>query len=39
MVQLAEELKDPDRGYGDVHFMNKEDAIYRKILIHSQGGG
>ena len=38
MVQLAHELELPIAATGDVHYMNKEDAIYRKILIHSQSG-
>ena len=38
MVDLAHELNKLIIATGDVHFMNKEDAIYRKILIHSQGG-
>lgn len=38
MVEIGKELGKPVVATGDVHYLNKEDSIYRKILIHSQGG-
>ena len=37
-VQIGDELGKPVVVTGDVHYLNPEDAIYRKILISSQGG-
>lgn len=38
MIQLGHDLDKPVVATGDVHYLNPVDAIYRKILIHSQGG-
>lgn len=38
MVEIGSELNKPVVATGDVHYLNKEDSIYRKILIHSQAG-
>ncbi|MDR3189781.1 MAG: PolC-type DNA polymerase III [Lactobacillaceae bacterium] len=37
-VEIGAELNKPVVVTGDVHYLNPEDAIYRKILINSQGG-
>ncbi|MCA9765648.1 MAG: PolC-type DNA polymerase III [Carnobacterium sp.] len=38
LVQIGEELGKPVVATGNVHYLNPEDYIYRKILINSQGG-
>ncbi|MDN6569044.1 MAG: PolC-type DNA polymerase III, partial [Tetragenococcus halophilus] len=38
LVSIGEELDKPVVASGDVHYINDEEAIYRKILINSMGG-
>ncbi|MEJ6400724.1 PolC-type DNA polymerase III [Nicoliella lavandulae] len=38
MVQLGKDLDKPVVATGDVHYLDPHEYIYRKILIHSQGG-
>lgn len=38
LVQIGEDLNIPAVATGNVHYLNPEDSIYRKILINSQGG-
>ncbi|WP_379967305.1 PolC-type DNA polymerase III [Ectobacillus sp. sgz5001026] len=38
LVTLGKKLNKPVVATGNVHYLNPEDAIYRKILVNSQGG-
>ncbi|WP_430696768.1 PolC-type DNA polymerase III [Metabacillus mangrovi] len=38
IVALGEKLGKPVAATGNVHYLNPEDKVYRKILVSSQGG-
>ena len=38
LVTIGQKLNKPVIATGNVHYLNEEDAIYRKILINSMGG-
>lgn len=38
IVKLGEKLELPVTATGNVHYLNENDKIYRKILVSSQGG-
>lgn len=37
LVRIGKELDKPVVATGNVHYLNEEDAIYRKILVNSMG--
>jgi DNA polymerase-3 subunit alpha (Gram-positive type) len=38
LIAIGDELGKPVVATGNVHYLNEEDAIYRKILVNSMGG-
>lgn len=38
IIKIGHSLNKPVVATGDAHYLDPTDAIYRKILIHSQGG-
>ncbi|MCB5955855.1 PolC-type DNA polymerase III [Enterococcus sp. CWB-B31] len=38
LVKIGDELNIPVVATGNVHYLNEEDSVYRKILIGSMGG-
>ncbi|WP_159721919.1 PolC-type DNA polymerase III [Enterococcus sp. CSURQ0835] len=38
LIRIGHELDKPVVATGDVHYLNEQDAIYRKILVNSMGG-
>lgn len=38
LIKIGDELNKPVIATGNVHYLNEEDSIYRKILINSMGG-
>lgn len=38
LIQIGRDLDKPVVATGNAHYLNKEDKIYRKILVNSMGG-